>query len=608
MPNTIKAKLLIFCMGCCFLSCSEGKKEHKGTMDSSGRPEMEKVVETEKTPEAQKENSGHDFDLNLSDPSQLGSFFQALQTNEATLANFEEKLKKGEFSEVELLQLKHHLSESLSEEDTVQKPTNNSGDEVKKAVQNLFKTVAKGTDQVLQRANPNARKVEDLINERLALINQKTGYNANALEDLAKEKMTDFMGGDQSLLYEKMTNAGIYNATALRQAQEAIAATDNQDSIAKSIAGYMKMTEMEIELLERVPSFERYLNEQQARENQAAVLDAEIEEHLKSGNASEAFTKLLNHHTKIASLNSQSLLNKSKKARAEFHKLNPTWDSEDEAVGNTYFDEKGNVVFLPLGKISFADRVVSHDPGYPKGGFSEGALGEPDLLKDLGKFDPRFCSIGIGGVLVLEFTDNALTDVNGPDLYIFEIGKVEPTVLEISKDGNNWIHVGEIEGGTAMVDIHDFVKPGETFTFIRLTDLMAESGIPGADVDAVAAIGGAVRLQLDSSVLFEFGKYELKPEAEALLAELIPQIESLGKGTIVVEGHTDNVGSAPANKKLSEQRANGVSQLLKTLMKETADNFSWQAKGYGDTQPVVPNDSDENRQKNRRVELLVLPK
>ena len=173
MPNTIKAKLLIFCMGCCFLSCSEGKKEQKETADPNGQIEMEKVVKTEKTPEAQKENRGHDLDLNLSDPSQLGSFFQALQTNEATLANFEEKLKKGEFSEVELLQLKHHLSESLSEGDTVQKPTNNSGDEVKKAVQNLFKTVAKGTDQVLQRANPNTRKVEDLINERLALINPK---------------------------------------------------------------------------------------------------------------------------------------------------------------------------------------------------------------------------------------------------------------------------------------------------------------------------------------------------------------------------------------------------------------------------------------------------
>ncbi|NDV44815.1 OmpA family protein [Flagellimonas sediminis] len=602
------SKLLLLSLCGLAICCSKGKKD--GNKDEVTHTPSETETVSKPQNNASDPNPTEDgvLDVNLSDQKQLDIFVNALQADDAVLGLFEEKLRKGGFSEVELLEIKHRLSTSVSDEVSQQTSINNSGDAVKKSAQNLFKTVAKGTDQVMQRGNPNAQRVEDLINERLALINQKTGYNANAMEDLAKAKMADFMGGDKSLLYEKMTQAGVYNAYGLRQAQETIAATNNPDSIAQAMAGYLKMTEREIQLLGKVPSFERYLNELEARENKAAILDPEVEKQLQSGKASQAFTKLLNHHTKIASLNAKSILNKSKKARAQFQKLNPTWNGEDDAVGNTYFDEKGNVVFLPLGKISFADRVVSHKPGFPKGGFSEGSLGEPDLPKDTGNFDARFCSIGIGGVLVLEFTDNALTDVNGPDLFIFEIGKVEPTVLEISKDGNEWIHVGEIEGGTAMVDIHEFVKPGETFTFVRLTDLMTESGIPGADVDAVAAIGGAIRLQLDSSVLFEFGKFELKPEAEVLLSELIPQIEQLGKGTIVVEGHTDNIGNAVSNKTLSEQRAQSVSQVLKSLMKGSANNFSWQTKGFGDSQPVAPNNTDENRQKNRRVELLILPK
>lgn len=596
-------------IGCCFLGCTPEKKEQRdsGTVQvpAQKEPTPKKSQEGLVTLGVGTERQGG---TNLSDPEQLDRFVQALGNDGEALKDFEEQLSKGAYSKVELLQLKYHLSAHAGSSDSLTVAGGESVDWIRTAAGNLFHTVAHGTDRVLEHVSPNALKVETLINDRLDLLSRKSGYNANALEDGVKKKMREFMGGDQSLLYEKMTRAGIYNAAGLRQAQEGIAGTDDRDSIVEYMARYMEMAPREILLLEKVPSFERYLNERQARENGAARLDPEIAQYLKSGNASGAFTKLLEHHVKIASLNAQSQLNKAKRARAAFHELNPTWDSDDGAVGNTYFDEKDKGIFLPLGKLSFADRVVSHDPGFPKGGFSEGALGEPDLPKDPGNFDPRFCSIGIGGVLVLEFIDNALTDVNGPDLYVFEIGKVEPTVLEISKDGKQWIRVGEIQGGTAMVDIHDVVGPGETFTYVRLTDLRSESGIPGADVDAVAAIGGAVRLQLDSSVLFEFGQYELRPEARELLEGLIPELQRLGKGSIVVEGHTDNVGGAAANRKLSEQRAQSVGALLRSLMGKDADHFSWQTMGYGDSRPVAPNDNDENRQKNRRVELLVLPK
>jgi outer membrane protein OmpA-like peptidoglycan-associated protein len=67
-----------------------------------------------------------------------------------------------------------------------------------------------------------------------------------------------------------------------------------------------------------------------------------------------------------------------------------------------------------------------------------------------------------------------------------------------------------------------------------------------------------------------------------------------------VQGHTDNVGGADYNQKLSEARANTVVNWLKAKG-ITADRLS--ARGYGLTKPIADNGSDEGRAKNRRVEL-----
>jgi outer membrane protein OmpA-like peptidoglycan-associated protein len=70
----------------------------------------------------------------------------------------------------------------------------------------------------------------------------------------------------------------------------------------------------------------------------------------------------------------------------------------------------------------------------------------------------------------------------------------------------------------------------------------------------------------------------------------------------MVEGHTDNTGSADFNQKLSEQRANGVRQYL---VEQGIGAPRISAQGLGQTQPRVPNDSAANRQLNRRVELVI---
>jgi outer membrane protein OmpA-like peptidoglycan-associated protein len=105
-----------------------------------------------------------------------------------------------------------------------------------------------------------------------------------------------------------------------------------------------------------------------------------------------------------------------------------------------------------------------------------------------------------------------------------------------------------------------------------------------------------------ADVLFDFGKYDLRPEAREKLAKLSGIILAHPGLDLAIEGHTDNVGSDEANQKLSEQRAESVrSYLVEQGLAET----SVSAKGLGKTVPVADNSSPAGRQKNRRVEIVV---
>lgn len=379
----------------------------------------------------------------------------------------------------------------------------------------------------------------------------------------------------------------------------------SQENVIPILCDFMDIAESELALLKSFPQTEKLSHQKMAK----AALDFEIPEavssHLKSTECTDGFKKIITKFKERQTKEPNRFMSMAAKAKESFYKLNPGWYGEDDDIGNTYIDFRKKFIYLPFGSLSFADKLISHDVG-SEGANAPGTLGEPDMaVENFRLADPRIGNLGINGVLTLEFTDNTLTNVNGPDLYVFEMGKIEPTRLEISKNGTDWIEIGKIEGGTAMVDIADFVKPGETFNYVRLTDLNTFSTVPGADVDAVATIGGALRLNLDSAVLFDTGEFKLKSSAAATLEQLVSAIKEIPEGTIIVEGHTDNVGSPQSNKKLSEQRATEVSNYLKANL---PDAYLYKVKGFGETQPVAPNDSDENKQKNRRVEILVLPK
>jgi outer membrane protein OmpA-like peptidoglycan-associated protein len=105
-----------------------------------------------------------------------------------------------------------------------------------------------------------------------------------------------------------------------------------------------------------------------------------------------------------------------------------------------------------------------------------------------------------------------------------------------------------------------------------------------------------------SDVLFDTGKYSLKPGAREKLAKVAGILIAYPGLNIEVGGYTDNVGGDDMNQKLSENRAGAVRDYL---VEQGVTTNSVSAKGYGNTLPVASNDNSAGRQENRRVELVV---
>jgi len=105
-----------------------------------------------------------------------------------------------------------------------------------------------------------------------------------------------------------------------------------------------------------------------------------------------------------------------------------------------------------------------------------------------------------------------------------------------------------------------------------------------------------------SDVLFDTGKYSLKPGAREKLAKVAGILLAYPGLNIEVGGYTDNVGGDAMNQTLSQNRAGSVRDYL---VQEGVSTNSVSSRGFGNTLPVASNDNSAGRQQNRRVELLV---
>ena len=126
-----------------------------------------------------------------------------------------------------------------------------------------------------------------------------------------------------------------------------------------------------------------------------------------------------------------------------------------------------------------------------------------------------------------------------------------------------------------------------------------KQNIPGAVVERV---GEGIQVTFASGILFDFNSDVVKGEARNNLVTLANSLEKYPKSDLLIIGHTDSVGTDSYNQGLSERRADAAAQALSA---EGVARSRIATRGLGETEPLVPNDSDADRQKNRRVEVAI---
>lgn len=179
-------------------------------------------------------------------------------------------------------------------------------------------------------------------------------------------------------------------------------------------------------------------------------------------------------------------------------------------------------------------------------------------------------------------------------------GQSGQTIFESNMSNGNVPLVGEdpeminSQVGTPKEELYEKVK-----NFVQKNSL--------TDIVEVNEDPRGVVLRLRDNVLFESGKADIKEPSKAIL-DKINSLISTFPNAIIVEGHTDNVPISTykyeSNWELSTSRAVNVLRYFVVFKGQNPERFT--AAGYGEYKPVAPNNSDENKAKNRRVNILIL--
>ncbi len=241
------------------------------------------------------------------------------------------------------------------------------------------------------------------------------------------------------------------------------------------------------------------------------------------------------------------------------HKTDPR-NRDTDGDGLIDGDEVKNYKTDPLNKDTDGDRLTDGD---------EVLRHRTDPLKK--DTDGDGCSDG-DEVLDMR-TDPLKTDTDGDGLTDCDernIYRTNPLVMDTDGDGVN--------DGKEVRDGTDPLK---------------------ADVLKVEQ-GGRIVLE---GINFETNKADILPESEEILMRAYQTMRTNPTLKVEIGGHTDDVGRDAANQKLSERRANSVRNWL---VQKGVDGARITTRGYGETQPMVPNDSAENRARNRRIEFKVV--
>ena len=132
-------------------------------------------------------------------------------------------------------------------------------------------------------------------------------------------------------------------------------------------------------------------------------------------------------------------------------------------------------------------------------------------------------------------------------------------------------------------------------------DLRARTA--GTDV-RVTRQGDNLLLNMPSNVTFAYDSATVQPQFQATLDQVAQVLSQYNETYIDVYGHTDSTGSDAYNQQLSERRADSVARYLESRGVQSARIGT---RGFGETQPIAPNDTEDGRAANRRVEIRIVP-
>ncbi len=163
----------------------------------------------------------------------------------------------------------------------------------------------------------------------------------------------------------------------------------------------------------------------------------------------------------------------------------------------------------------------------------------------------------------------------------------------IGSHSGSWVKgaiIGAVIGGATGAIIGDYMDK-------QAAEI--DRDVEGARVERV---GEGIRVIFDSGILFSTGSSTITSTSRYNIEKLARILNRYHDTSLVIEGHTDDVGSEEANQSLSERRADSVANLLETYG-VSARRLS--PVGFGETHPVASNETEYDRKLNRRVEVLI---
>lgn len=180
--------------------------------------------------------------------------------------------------------------------------------------------------------------------------------------------------------------------------------------------------------------------------------------------------------------------------------------------------------------------------------------------------------------------------------------------FEFDPDNNGWDRVLDTygqEGENLEGNLVEKKEDGSKYLKLSIDLAGPEISAP-EDVD-LSLEEEEIKMQVPDDLLFDFDESKLKSEAKETLDDIIDDLSDLSSDVdIQINGHTDNQGEADYNLNLSEERAQAVADYMKE--NNDIDSMTMDIQGFGDTQPIASNKNEDERQKNRRVEIVINPK